>query len=73
MNATKMLSIFSLIADTVKPVYNDHPRDPEFVVVVDRWSQSRDGFMLYNPKLGLKYGGRYSEVIVIQRWSLAQV
>ncbi len=22
---------------TVKPVYNDHPRDPEFVAVVDRW------------------------------------
>ena len=24
--------------NTVKPVYNDHPRDPTFVVVVDRWS-----------------------------------
>ncbi len=24
--------------DTVKPVYKDHPRDPKFVAVVDRWS-----------------------------------
>jgi len=23
---------------TVKPVYNDHPRDPKIVAVVDRWS-----------------------------------
>jgi hypothetical protein len=25
----------------VKPVYNDHPRDTEFVAVVDRWSLFR--------------------------------
>ncbi len=24
--------------DTVKPVYNDHPRDPKIVAAVDRWS-----------------------------------
>ncbi len=30
----------------VKPVYNDHPRDPNFVAVVDRWSLFRGRFML---------------------------
>jgi len=49
---------------TVKPVYNDHPRDPEFVVVVDRWPLIRGSFMLYNLKLGLQNTGRYSEVVV---------
>ncbi len=23
--------------NTVKLVYNEHPRDPEFVAVIDRW------------------------------------
>ncbi len=27
--------------NTVKPVYNDHPRDPKIVAVVDRWSLFR--------------------------------
>ena len=27
--------------NTVKPVNNDHPRDPEIVAVVDRWSVFR--------------------------------
>ncbi len=31
---------------TVKLVYNDHPRAPEFVVVVDRWSLFQGNFML---------------------------
>ena len=31
---------------TVKPVYNDHPRDPKIVVVVDRWFLFRGCFML---------------------------
>ena len=32
--------------NTVKPVYNDHPRDPKVVTVVDRWSLFRGSFML---------------------------
>jgi len=31
---------------TVKLVYNDHPRDPEFLAVVDRWSLFRGNLML---------------------------
>ena len=31
---------------TVKPVYNDHPRDPKLVAVVDRWSLLGVNFML---------------------------
>jgi len=31
---------------TVKLVYNDHPRDPEFLAVVDRWSLFRGNFIL---------------------------
>jgi len=61
------------LRDKVKPVYNDHPRDPKFVTVVDRWSLFRGNFMLWNLKLGLKNGGRYRQVVVARRWSLAQV
>jgi len=40
-------SNFSLkISYTVKLVYDDHPRDPEFVAVVDRWSVFRGNSML---------------------------
>jgi hypothetical protein len=31
---------------TVKPVYNDHPRDPKFAAVVNRWSFFRGRFIL---------------------------
>jgi hypothetical protein len=31
---------------TVKLVYNDHPWDPKFVAVVDRWSLFRGSFTL---------------------------
>jgi len=36
----------NFLGNTVKLVYNDHPRDPEFVAVVDRWSLFRGSFML---------------------------
>ncbi len=58
---------------TVKPVYNDHPRDPKFVAVVDRWSLFRGRFMLWSLKLGLQNGGRCRQVVAIRRWSLTQV
>jgi len=53
-----------LFGCTVKLVYSDHPRDPEFVAFVDRWSLYRRNFMLLNLKMGLQNGGRYSEVVV---------
>ena len=31
---------------TVKPEYNDHPRDLKFVAVVDKWLLFRGTFML---------------------------
>ncbi len=35
--------------NTVQPVYNDHPQDPKFVAVVDRWSM---------------FGDRYSHMVI---------
>ena len=50
--------------NTVKPVYNDHPRDPKVVTVVDRWSLFRGSFMLWKLKMVPQSGGRYSEVVI---------
>ncbi len=33
-----LLTFNLLFYDTVKPEYNDHPRDSKIVAVVDRWS-----------------------------------
>jgi len=49
---------------TVKPVYNDHPRDPKIVAVVDRWSLFRGHLCSKSLKWDLKI------VVVIDRWSL---
>jgi hypothetical protein len=46
---------------TVKPEYNDHPRDPKIVAVVDMWSLFRGG------KLDVKI------VVIVDRRSLAKV
>jgi hypothetical protein len=57
---------------TAKPVYNDHPRDPKFVAVVDMWSLFRGSFMLQKLNMGLQKGSRCRQLVVIRRWSLAQ-
>ncbi len=36
-------ALIHFFVNTVKPVYNDHPRDPKFVAVVDRWPLFRGG------------------------------
>jgi hypothetical protein len=36
---------FRIVKDTVKPEYNDHPRDPKIVADVDRWSLFRGFFV----------------------------
>jgi len=56
---------------TDKPVYNDHPRDPKIVAIVDRWSILRGRFMLCTLKYEPKNSGRCWKAI--RRWSLAQV
>ena len=33
------------LKNTVKPMYNDYPRDPKIVAVVDGWSLFRGSFM----------------------------
>ncbi len=59
---------------TVKPVYNDHPREPKFVAVVDRLSLFRGCFMLLKKiKTGPRNGSRCRQVVVIRRWSLTKV
>ena len=54
---------------TVKPVYNDDPRDPKIVAVVDRWSLLR-GHLCYKSS---EWNLTIVAVYVIDRWSLAQV
>ena len=49
---------------TVKPVYNDHPRDPEIVVIVERWSLFRGQLCDKNIKPGPQKGGCYLKVVV---------
>ncbi len=49
---------------TVKPVYNDHPRDPKIVAVVDRWSLFRGHLCYKTSNWDLKI------VAVVDRWSL---
>jgi hypothetical protein len=49
---------------TIKPVYNDHPRDPKIVVVVDRWSLFRGHLCYKRSNWDLKI------VAVVDRWSL---
>ncbi len=55
--------------NTVKPVYNDHNRDPKIVAVVGRWSLFRGRLCNKGSKWDHKWwslqtGGRYSEVVV---------
>jgi hypothetical protein len=58
---------------TANFVYNDHPRNPKIVSVVDRWSLFRGSFMLQKLKAGLHHIGRYRQVVAIRRWLWAQV
>ena len=58
--------------NTVKPVYNDHPWDPNIVAVVDRWSLFRGHLFYKKSKWDLK-SGRCRQVVAIWGWSLAQV
>jgi hypothetical protein len=64
-----MITLFKVSIDyyTVKPVYNDHPWDPNIVAVVDRWSLYRGHLCNKSPNWDLKM------LVVIDRWSLAQV
>ena len=45
-------------------MFNDHPRDPEFVAVDDSRLLFRGSFMIQKVKMGPQNGGRYSEVVV---------
>ncbi len=49
--------------NSVKPLNNDHPRDPKIVAVVDGWSLFRGQIFLRNPN-GTKKGGHYRKVFV---------
>jgi len=49
---------------TVKPVYNDHPRDPKRVAAVDRRSLF-GGHLCYK-----RSNGDLKIVVVVDRWSL---
>ena len=49
---------------TVKSVYNDHPRDPKIMAVVDRWSLLSGHLCYTNLKREPK------KVVVVGYWSL---
>ncbi len=51
-------------ASKVNLGYNDQPRNPKFVAVVDRWSLFRGRLMFKRPRLGLLNGGRCRQVVV---------
>ncbi len=56
--------IIVLKAYTVKPVYNEHPRDPKIVVVVARWSLLRGHLFIKSDKWD------HNMVFVVDRWLL---
>jgi hypothetical protein len=59
---------------TFKPMYNDHPRDPKIVAVVEKWSLFRCHLCNKSSKWDHKMAvRRYGLVVVIRRWSIAQV
>jgi hypothetical protein len=62
--SSKVLDDYQASQNTVKPVYNDHPWDPEIVAVVDRWSLFRGQSCSKRSIWDLK------TVAVIDRWSL---
>jgi hypothetical protein len=61
-------------SNTGKP--RDHPRDLKIVSVVDRYlgGCSSEVILCYKPESRTPiYSGPWRQVVVIQRWSLAQV
>ncbi len=52
------------ITYTVKPVYNDHHRDPKIVAAVDRWLLF-GGHLCY-----IRSNWDFKIVVVLDRWSL---
>ncbi len=48
--------------NVIKPVYNDHPKDPKVMAVVDRCSSFSDRLMLQRTKLGLQNNGRCKQM-----------
>jgi len=45
-NITRKCYISVFYHCTVKPVYNDQPRDPKFLTIVDRWPLSKGNFLI---------------------------
>ncbi len=58
---------------TVKPVYKDHPRDQQNVVLIHRWSLYADSIAWKVYPWGPVKCGLYKQVVFIYRWSLEQV
>jgi hypothetical protein len=64
VTATYLYHNASEHSQTCKLKYNDHPRDPKFVPVVDKWSLFRGSAVLKR----LKWDFRM--VVVVSKWSL---
>ncbi len=55
--------------NTVKPVYNGHPRDPKKVAVVQSWP----AFGGFSIKIDIKISLAGLRLAVVDRWPLTQV
>jgi len=58
---------------TDRPVYNNHPCDPQKVVVVQRWLVNGDFSIKIVINISLARLSHCWQVAVIQRWALTQV
>jgi hypothetical protein len=67
------LSKLILFGNTIKPEYNDHPRDPKIVVFVDRWSLFRGSIVLLMWKTGRQDSGRCKQVVVSSVLTVYQI
>ncbi len=68
-NKKNRLSVLKMVhnlffVNTIKPLYNDHARDPIIVAVVDKWSLFRGH--LFNESSNWNY----KMMVVIDSWSL---
>ncbi len=58
--------MYNLLQNTVKPVYNGHPWDPQKAAVVQRWPVF-EGFSI---KIGIKSNLAGLRLAVVDRWPL---
>ena len=64
-----MESNYQKLDCTVEPVYNNHPRDPQIVTVVDYVMV----VVVIKAQYGIFNGGLFRNLVAVATWSLDQV